>query len=539
MSFRGRPASADVGQLNRNPRLKFRSSSDDRINARPQSSSNILRLLLSENINRKGDEGQFSDPPHSSMDERGSQSEEEIPHKKFQTEVREATKNESASKAFLTRFRKSIDNQSQSNSNRKPKDTPTIRSSKPIKFTQEKVEEKPDLPGRVSFSSNDVFEVDYSDFSDDSRFELTEKTQSKKFVHFREETPTERKSPSDMNFSQKSDSSDQIIEEYKKEIENLNRLHVEEIAKLSSEQNDVLFFNNNNLMLPVADSMDSTKKSIVESYLETIKETENGDIPEQIEIEPFTEDEELPAELEIDLSRDSRQMSLQMTSTTTWDNAQKEDVLKDLSSSSDEKIETIPEPPEKKEPVIKQPPKRPVQPKISQPMTKNILRKPKTPQHPRLNVGKAPTLQQPDPRLRKSKSVSNLKEEEHLRDFQMDKVDSWMSIHSKEKEMDSMRSLMLMKRPQSSHTHLGYNKDWRDTPSSKTDDEGNFSLEEANDCYSNESTTYDELVSIIKEIEADKKKTTERKNLQTDVEFKLQSEDTNVEVKDPVSDPVK
>lgn len=116
-----------------------------------------------------------------------------------------------------------------------------------------------------------------------------------------------------------------------------------------------------------------------------------------------------------------------------------------------------------------------------------------------------------------------------------------MSMHSnknKDQVEDSMRTLMLMKRPQSSH-QVQYNKEWRDTPSTKTDDEGNFSLEEANDCYSNESTTYDELVSIIKEIEADKKKTDDRKNLQADVEFKLKTEVFDGEVQDVPSDPVR
>lgn len=403
---------------------------------------------------------------------------------------------------------------------------------------------EPDLPGRVSFSTN-VFEIDFSDLSDDSRFDvpMNEKSQTaQKFVHFAEQNNINTKAvpedleASEMDYSQKSDTSSKIIEDYKKEIESLNRRHEQEMTKLNTEQRDVLFFNNNNLVLPGVDTVDSAKNSVVDNYLETIKETDSLEVFEQLESEILANEDEP------DIS--AKGSHLQRTITSTWDNSQRSD-NRECSSSSDEKPEEeeVNHKPEvaievKKDvekPRIKFNVKKNPIPRPTPCVSKNLLRKPKPTQNTRFTPVKP--QHGPEPKLRKAKSVSNLKEENNLQNFQIDKVDSWMSIN-KEQEADSMRTLMLMKRPRSSHVQ--YNREWRDTPSSKTDDEGNFSLEEANDCFSNESTTYDELVSIIKEIEADKKKTDDRKDLQADVEFKLKSELSEAEIRDaePTSDPV-
>lgn len=81
-------------------------------------------------------------------------------------------------------------------------------------------------------------------------------------------------------------------------------------------------------------------------------------------------------------------------------------------------------------------------------------------------------------------SVINVREEKRLNEFQLDKVESWMSIHEFDKGDDA-----------------AYNQAWRETPQSKTDDEGNFSFEDQLDGES----TYDEIVSVIKEIDQDQK----------------------------------
>lgn len=402
--------------------------------------------------------------------------------------------------------------------------------------------EKPDLPGRVSFSTN-VFEIDFSDLSDDP--DRPQRAHSaKKVVHFEEEEDTgptadeqEDSEPSEMDYSQKSDSSSKIIEDYKREIESLNRKHEEELTKLNTEQQGHLFRSNS-----IHSATDSTKNSVIDNYLETIKETDSLEVFEQIETEILAIESPTPT---------PKSVLLERSTTTTWDNSQRTDEKAGSSSGSDEKAEEeeiqmskLAESVKEERSHIKFNVKKSSGPKA--PQSRNTIRKskalpaPPLMQNARLNhpVKQTP----PDPKLRKAKSVSSLKDDSHLRDFQMDQVDSWMSMNQ-EQEMDSMRALMLMKRPQSSHVQ--YSKEWRDTPSSKTDDEGNFSLEEANDCFSNESTTtYDELVGIIKEINnvQDKKKTDDRKALRADVEFKLKTELTDDDLKEQppaASDPVK
>lgn len=450
------------------------------------------------------------------MDETESYSEEECPEQIEETQDEEAEAVDEA-KDLPSRFNQ-------------PK------KQLPIKFTP-----GIDLPGRVSFSS-DVFEIDYSDLSDESPFDgLRRSSQQsiKKVVHF-EEKPSTKTLPGDsevgeMEYSQKSDSSAKIIEDYKREIESLNRRHVQEMTKLNTEQKGVLFFDNSNSMLPGVDSVDSAHNTVLDNYLETIK-TDSLEVFEQLETEIMLENEE-PSD---EMTMTPKRVHLERSVTSTWDNSQRTDE-KVCSSSSDEKVEEVEG--EGKEVIPPQELNREEErPRIKFNVRKNVAQKPlprnlpRKPQTTRFNPVKPQQPPEP-PKMRKAKSVSSLKEDNQLRDFQMDKIDSWMSINQ-EQQVDSMRALMLMKRPQSSHTQ--YNKEWRDTPTSKTDDEGNFSLEEANDCFSNESTTYDELVSIIKEIEADKKKTEERKNLQSDVEFTLKTELTQMDLKDPpASDPVK
>lgn len=548
--LRGRPASADVGQLSRTRKSSFRSTSttDDEVKgrSRPQStesSSNILRLLLSETINRGGEDNKISS--QHSMDELeidSQQSEEEIPEEC--PEDIEAVPTNKGPAPNTTNLSQLAKKSTELNKNLSFKVSTNSWLKKPAT----------DLPGRVSFSSNDVYEIDYSDFSDDSPFDVQERSQkpNKKFVHFRQEpsgTKEEAPSLNKMDYAAKSDSSIKIIEDYKKEIENLNRRHEEEMTKLTTEQNGVLFFDNSNLVLPGVDVVDS-----VDKYLETIKETTDSlEVFEQLETEIQAE-ESVPEEEGYEDEEEHEEMiglstpkgiTLQQTTVSTWDNSKRADEKASSSSSEDGKREDGDVKPKRGEEEersrIKFNVKTPK--KMSIMNNRSFLRKPKTPQSTRFNPIKTPINNpvQPNPKMRKSKSVSNLKEENTLRDFQMemDKVDSWMSMHSNKDQMgDSMRTLMLMKRPQSSHQGQ-YNKEWRDTPSTKTDDEGNFSLEEANDCYSNESTTYDELVSIIKEIEADKKKTDERKNLQADVEFKLKTVVSDGEVQDAPSDPVR
>jgi len=84
---------------------------------------------------------------------------------------------------------------------------------------------------------------------------------------------------------------------------------------------------------------------------------------------------------------------------------------------------------------------------------------------------------------------------DHHDEFQMEKVESWMSIHEK-RFSDSKCDII--------GENGAYNNEWRETPNSKTDDEGNFSFEDPIDDASNEESNYDEIVSVIKEIDEEK-----------------------------------
>lgn len=516
-----RPASAGVGSLQSDRKLSFRSLTEDvKSTSRPQSSSNnILRMLLSETINRQGDR---KDSPQQSTDETESQSEEECPE---QIEIEEVYKNELPHTSFFK----------ETHLKPFPKENQTVKPFTQNPDTNCTNNELPDLPGRVSFSSN-VFEIDLSDISDDSQIDGIKKAQiAKRAVHFEEKQTAnkDKQKASEMDLTQNSDSSTKIIDEYKREIESLNRRHEEEMTKLDTEHKEVIFFNNSNLMPSGLETADPAPNNIVNNYLETIKETDSLEVFEQLETQIL---EQITPKGE----------HLERTRTTTWDNSQRI-AEKANSTSSDETHQKENEVTEKVMDVKKEDSRRRIMFNVKKPVTpknlpftqKNMTRKSKANQNIQGNSVKSQHNLQ-DPKLRRAKSVCSLKED--LQDYEIDVVDSWMSINSgggraNEHKMDRMRTLMLMKRPQSSH--VSYNKEWRDTPTSRTDDEGNFSLEEANDCISNESTTYEELVSIIKEIEADKIKSDERKNIQADVEFTLNTQHSDTAFKDsPATDSV-
>lgn len=479
-----RPASADVGQLNGNKK-----PTDVKYRSRPQSSSsssNILRLLLSDPITRQA---QYTE----------SASEEEISEK-------------------IEEFDGSVDSAKESPARASPNAEPLTKNHSQVLFVKSKANtepDQPDLPGRVSFSSN-VFEIDLSE-SDDSHYDLLQHQKGSKRVHFEKVNGTQ------MNYQVENsgdDSSSKIIEEYKQEIESLNRKHKEEMSLLNS-----------------GDVFDGTS-SAVDRYLDTIKETSDSlEIFEQLE-SVFLDSEAVEQEVN-NHNATPKERNLQQTETSKWDSTQATDKRDDTENSRDNsEIDSVIDDNQTLKRIPEKTPKFNVKKPNKALNSKALSRRPRNCPSPLQPQSKPLSNLTAGSKLRKAKSVSNLKEEKHLRDFQMDNIDSWMSMN-KETEGDNMRTLMLMKRPQSSGVNYTYNKEWRDTPSSKTDDEGNFSLEEANDCLSSESTTYDELVSIIKEIDADKKVSGKIKDLQADVEFNLNTELQTEYKRTGESDPVK
>lgn len=100
-------------------------------------------------------------------------------------------------------------------------------------------------------------------------------------------------------------------------------------------------------------------------------------------------------------------------------------------------------------------------------------------------------------------TTTSQQEETSLNEFQIDKVESWMSVNefNEQEDKDKCDSAIIAGSSlQDVEKELAYNQTWRETPSSKTDDEGNFSFEDQLECES----TYDEIVSVIKEIDEQK-----------------------------------
>ncbi|XP_059608319.1 centrosomal protein of 131 kDa [Phlebotomus argentipes] len=329
-----------------------------------------------------------------------------------------------------------------------------------------------DLPGRVSFSTADVQEEDVSE-TEESETAREAKKGSKKVVHFDDEALTEKK---EIEMDVES-TSDQIIEDYRKEIESINRRHEFE-RKLAEEVPDFFMLDKETppegLEVTPRDVVGAT--SVMEKYFEVMKTPE---IP--------------GASLQ----------ALKITETSKWDNFP--DFPPHLRDKSQEIISNYLRVSSSDQSDVTPAPRRPA----------SSSRKGKAVREARKSKSALTTKPPPKPRviekapLKRSKSIPTLRngENQMLDEFQIDKVESWMSIHED---------------PYSKKTSfVEYNREWRDTPSSKTDDEGNFSLEEPGDSFSTEST-YDEIVSMIKEIDADKRKPRRSfKDLKSNVEFKL------------------
>jgi hypothetical protein len=138
--------------------------------------------------------------------------------------------------------------------------------SKNLNYNNNNIQKKVDLPGRVSFSTNDLFSVDYSDTEDQESTSKSSKTATASNTtstgtpptivynksdyqeanakceynsnYFQEPLPT-RQSESYFKFSVvggASSQTNQVIEDYKKEIENLNRRRTMEIQMVATEE---------------------------------------------------------------------------------------------------------------------------------------------------------------------------------------------------------------------------------------------------------------------------------------------------------------
>lgn len=345
-------------------------------------------------------------------------------------------------------------------------------------------QEKPDLPGRVSFSKSDVYEIDFSDYDNDDELlanysNSTNKTSLTKLIR----SPTsvqanpEHCEPHDyccslkcnamdcrideddsvvtddaVNGIKKDDVVDQIIgntviEDYKKEIESLNLKHGNNVAEKDGPSDnitslptitDVPRLNLNRLSENAQPSPTDTDK-----YSDKGGKFNNGTSVNVLNLKP-----------------------LNNNGGNSEHDAKPNEIIKNYLKVTN-----------RNENYVQSPSKQ-----------NNLTKVTKT-----VKVTKK-TKQAPAP-LEKNKPKPKVGDK--LDEFQMEKVESWMSIHEK-RFSDSKFDV----------GDLGgaYNNDWRETPNSKTDDEGNFSFEDPIDDISNEESNYDDIVSVIKEIDEEKSK---------------------------------
>lgn len=350
-------------------------------------------------------------------------------------------------------------------------------------------QEKPDLPGRVSFSKSDVYEIDFSDYENDNEMPTNfstsaSKTSLNKLVrtssnaiksHQEEDCNQDLQGfccslkcnsmastidESDMGSTDKSSTKNEnadhpdtnaVIEDYKKEIESLNRTHEMDIAEKEETIDSV--------------SLSPTKH----------------DVP-RLQFTHYGDNEGSPG--------DTANITKKYNDKTAFNNSKSLNLvnLKPLNNNG-----------QTTEHNSKSTSNEVINNYLKATKQNDIYAQSTSKQN---NLSKAPTMTQtklskktkPPPHSEKIKPKP--KQGDNLDEFQIEKVESWMSIH--EKSFSNSKCDIVERG--------AYNNEWRETPISKTDDEGNFSFEDPIDDVSNEESNYDEIVSVIKEIDEEKSK---------------------------------
>lgn len=468
-----------------------------------------------------------------------------------------------------------------SNSYSKDKDTPHETTSSDAKVAFNML--KADLPGRVSFSKNDVFEIDYSDYENDtdtSRSLEPGEIGRKKNVHFEDEffqvdsTVASAIDEKDKNYvsspsssggsggnsdddrtteidsgaanmmamsaneeykyccslkcndrvcSNESgayvpesatlattaktsslttahvdtnasiDNSEKIIEEYKREIENINRRHELEL-KWSG-----------NRPLSHADCPNGTNEAP-----QIIANDEDGIVIVSSNAEPtheFTEKEQLAGDFWSSPDAvNSPVANSKRTASTS--NASEDSPTRDSTSTViNNYLKT-------KNSASNAPPK-------ATSTTSIILRttsatKKTQPFQSANGIGNGRKIKSAqcgavgksgqNSKLIKARSISCLQKSANdvakLNEFHIDKVESWMSTHHEDTFSDTALSTSRKSKFGGSSTNLEYKKAWRETPTSnKTDDEGNFSLDDQLDSNSVDDSSCGEIELVLKKME--------------------------------------
>lgn len=352
-------------------------------------------------------------------------------------------------------------------------------------------QEKPDLPGRVSFSKNDVYEIDFSDYENEddilANYSSAPANRPNKVarppttINSQKEIP-EHKSQSfccslkcnsmsctidesDTASNDKNSLKDEnpvheessaVIEEYKREIESLNRKHENEIAE-KEETIDTGSFS------PTQRNLTLTKIDVPRLQFTHLNENTNSPTENVGSTKKYNEK-------------------------TAYNNSKSVNVinLKPLNNDGISENNTKSTSNE----IINNYLKATNQNEIYAQSTSKQNNLSKTPKATKLSKKTKPSPS--------DKTITKLKPKigDKIDEFQIEKVESWMSIH--EKSFSNGKCDMA--------ESGAYNNEWRETPNSKTDDEGNFSFEDHIDDVSNEESNYDEIVSVIKEIDEEKSK---------------------------------
>lgn len=444
-----------------------------------------------------------------------------------------------------------------------------------------------DLPGRVSFSTNNVYEIEYSDYEDTSDNKSLDSPKPTKSVpkplnnetfkplqaqdllldsiqHTEDTSDDTQTSETDETMndhhvcpsrcsnmydpsvakarmeSKARQEADKIVEEYRREIEELKKIHLKNpysspiVALAASskpcEENHRKIFDDNESPLRLSER---TSKSFDNLFQKLSTIDDNKDSKEKATISSSS----TSSTLVLHETTKPNEMLLPMKLNNIWEKENKLNVHASTNavnavinpnkfnvqpaSCSSTASSTIKNYLNKSstnkthENTRKQKTKKSTTSKTNKDATKHL----KTTNR----VKSAPTTSNAS-KMRKSKSIPSLREDRNIDEFEIDKVVSWMSIHDDfsdtasvnnaggaSKIMKNDTTTMLWKVPSCTTTSTG-NGGISGTAGTNTtknvssavktmkkrcDDEGNFSIEEGHDT----DSPYEEIVSVIKEIE--------------------------------------
>lgn len=487
--------------------------------------------------------------------------------------IKESKKSESLSK---TKFH--ISNDSKDKSIARDTNAETYSSDSKDAFSMLKA----DLPGRVSFSKNDVYEIDYSDYENDtdtSRSLEPGEVFRKKNVRFEDEffqvtdalaptvdesdkihvssksssggssdddrttevssgianmataevnkyccslkcndleclnessayvqpiqnlavattTTTSTKTPSitttNVDNNDSIDNSEKIIEEYKREIEKINRRHELEL-RWSGNQPMA------NAEFIIAKNGSPHTIASDENGIKTLSSTAD-------KLNEFIEKEEAMASDYWSSPDTANSPVANMKPTASISNASEDSPTRDSTSTViNNYLKT-------KNSAANIPPKATSTTSMKL-RTTSVTKKPPAFQSSIGNGRKIKSAQSgavckssPNSKLTKARSISCLQNSANdvakLNEFHIDKVESWMSTHHEDTFSDTALSTSRKSKFGGSSTNLEYKKAWRETPTSnKTDDEGNFSLDDQLDSNSVDDSSYGEIELVLKKME--------------------------------------